>query len=280
MRLAFALAVALSVGCHAVHYDPVDEIEFQAFPDARSALAAVLLEAGPAKVYAVGEYHPTSKTATVKSPLAHFASMVDVIAPRAQHIVLESWLDDGCSAAKQVDAQVAAAIDRPATGASTMDAFIMKGAKENLVAHGLTVTCLEQSTILDGRGRVDFLSLLQLITEKLGDAAASFVSDDRAVIVYGGALHNDLYPRWQLDSLSYAVDLDKKLGGGVVEIDLVVPEIIAPMAMVRAEGWFPLIGRSAPNVAMVWQRGPHSFVIILPAQSTAVARIALPHEHA
>ncbi|HEY4055438.1 MAG TPA: hypothetical protein VGM39_02480 [Kofleriaceae bacterium] len=281
MRLALALAVVFSVGCHAVHYDPVDEIEFQAFPDERSALAAVLMEAGPAKVYAVGEYHPTSRTANVKSPLAHFASMVDVIAPRAHHIVLESWLDDGCSAAKQVDAQIAATIDRPTTGAKTMDAFIMKGEKQKLVAHGLTVTCLEQSTILDQRGRVDFLALLQLITEKLGDEAASLASsDDRAVIVYGGALHNDLYPRWQLDSLSYAVDLDKKLGGGVVEIDLVVPEIIAPMSMVRAEGWFPLIGRSAPDVAMVWKRGPHSFVIILPAQSTAVARIALPMEHA
>ncbi|HEY4181660.1 MAG TPA: hypothetical protein VGM90_32675 [Kofleriaceae bacterium] len=263
-----------------MHYDPVDEIEFQAFPDARSALAAVLIEAGPAKVYAVGEYHPTSKTANVKSPLSHFASMIDVIAPRAHHIVLESWLDDGCSAAKQVDAQIAATTDRSTGQAKNMDAFVMKGAQQKLVAHGLSITCLEQSTILDQHGRVDFYSLLQLITEKLGEAAEAFASDDRAVIVYGGALHNDLYPRWQLDSLSYAVELDKKLHGGVVEIDLVVPEIIAPMPMVRAEAWFPLIGRSAPGVAMVWQRGPHSFVIILPAESTAVARIALPHEHA
>jgi hypothetical protein len=118
------------------------------------------------------------------------------------------------------------------------------------------------------------------VTQKLGAAAESLDTHHRAVNVYRGALHNDHYPPWHLESLSNAVDLDKELHGGVVEIDLVVPEIIAPMAMVRGEDWFPLIGRSAPNVAMVWRRGPHSFVIILPAQSTAVARIALPIEHA
>lgn len=96
------------------------------------------------------------------------------------------------------------------------------------------------------------------------------------MIVYGGALHNDLYPRWQLETLSYADKLNKDLHGGVVEIDLVVPEIIAPMSMVRSEPWFPLIGRAAPNRVMVWKRGPASFVVILPAQSDEVAKIARP----
>jgi hypothetical protein len=120
------------------------------------------------------------------------------------------------------------------------------------------------------------LRLLELVTEKLGDATRGLVDDERAVIVYGGAVHNDLYPRWQLETLSYAEKLNKDLDGGVVEIDLVVPEIIAPMSMVRAEPWFPLIGRASPKRVMVWKRGPASFVVILPAQSEEVAKIARP----
>ena len=96
------------------------------------------------------------------------------------------------------------------------------------------------------------------------------------MIVYGGALHNDLYPRWPLEELSYARDLARDLGGGVLELDLVVPEIVAPMAMVRGEPWFPLLGLASPDRVVVWERGPDSYVVMLPAQSEDVGRVARP----
>ena len=46
--------------------------------------------------------------------------------------------------------------------------------------------------------------------------------------------------------------------------------------MIRAEGWFPLLGRSAPGRTLVWERGPGSYVMILPAQSLEPAKVALP----
>ena len=94
------------------------------------------------------------------------------------------------------------------------------------------------------------------------------------IAVYGGALHNDLYPRWPLDELSYAKPLAGELGGSVLEIDLVVPEVVADMALVRDEPWFPLLGLASPSRVVVWQRGPSSYVVILPAQSDAVAKLA------
>ncbi len=57
-----------------------------------------------------------------------------------------------------------------------------------------------------------------------------------------------------------------------------MPEIVAPLRMVRDEPWFPLLGRASPSRAIVWRRGPGSYVVILPAQSEAVARVALPDE--
>jgi hypothetical protein len=283
MRLGLAVAALVCSACQFHMYDPVEEISFREYPDAKSAINAVLAEAGHAKVYAVGEYHATRTTKVDKSPLVRFTSEVlDIMIPRSKHLVIETWLDDGCLPARKVKDEVQQETGRPPSTTTEIDALVMKSAKQKLVTHGLAMTCIEHGSLLDAMGRVDFLRLLELVTEKLGATTREIVdgqSDDRAVIVYGGALHNDLYPRWQLESLSYAEKLNKDLHGGVVEIDLVVPEVIAPMGMVRSEPWFPLIGRAAPNRVMVWKRGPASFVVILPAQSEEVAKIARPVHH-
>ncbi|MFN0245861.1 MAG: hypothetical protein ACKV2T_03065 [Kofleriaceae bacterium] len=280
MRLGLAL-VALLGACQFHMYDPVEEIAFREFPDTKSAITSLLVEAGAAKVYAVGEYHATRSTKVDKSPLARFTTdVLDLMIPHSRHLVIETWLDDGCQPSQQVKKEVQKETGRPPSTSTDIEALVMKSVKKKLVTHGLAMTCTEHGSLLDAMGRVDFLRLLELVTEKLGNTAKHLAttpaSTDRAVIVYGGALHNDLYPRWQLETLSYAEKLNGELGGGVVEIDLVVPEVIAPMTMVRSEPWFPLIGRASPDRVMVWKRGPTSFVVILPAQSEEVAKIARP----
>jgi hypothetical protein len=124
-------------------------------------------------------------------------------------------------------------------------------------------------------GHINFLLLLELITDKLATTTRALIAadPDHAVIVYGGALHNDLYPRWPLEELSYARPLAQD-GVRVLEIDLVVPEVVAHMPMVRDEPWFPLLGRASPDRVIVWDRGPGSYVVILPAQDEQVARVA------
>lgn len=275
MRVLAAAALLCSA-CQFHLYDPVEEIPFREYSDTKSAIDAVLADAGPAKVYAVGEYHATRNVKIDKSPLVRFTSdVLDLMIPHSRHLVIETWIDDGCKPSQQVKKEVQQETGRPPSTSTDLEALVMKSAKK-LVTHGLAMTCIEHGSLLDAMGRVDFLRLLELVTEKLGDTAKGLVDSDRAVIVYGGALHNDLYPRWQLETLSYAAKLNEDLHGGVVEIDLVVPEVIAPMSMVRSEPWFPLIGRAAPNRVMVWKRGPTSFVVILPAQNEEVAKIARP----
>ena len=277
MRLAIAAAAAcLLGGCFAV-YDPCDDLVYREFPSTAAAMDTLLDEAGPTKVYAVGEYHPT-RAMQASSPLSRFThDILDKLVPRSRHLVVETWLDDGCdSASRQVKREVQDATGRPAGQGLDIEALKMRSALRRLETHGLPMTCFEHGALLDGTGRVDFLRLLELVTEKLGSTARSLVSEDRAVIVYGGALHNDLYPRWPLEDLSYARNLSKDLGGGVVEIDLVVPEVVAPMPMVRLEDWFPLLGRAAPENVILWERGPSSYVLILPAADLLVASVAKP----
>jgi len=268
MRLGL---VVLLVACNA--YDPVAEIDHREYPDARSAVSAILANVPSARVYAVGEYHMTRAAgAGFPSPMSRFTGeIIDLLAPHAQHLVVEAWLDDGCRA-DELGTKVAATTGRAHETASELDALVHASRERQLDAHGLAMTCIEQGAMLDGHGRVDFIRLLELITEKLHDAAEAY--SDKGVIVYGGALHNDLYPHWQLDDFSYARALKDKLHGGVLEIDLVVPEAVAPMPFVRQEPWFPLLARAAPGRAIVWEREPDSYVVILPAASTAVAKIA------
>jgi hypothetical protein len=269
MRLAL-VAVAL-VGCHV--YDPLDEIAFRDYADTPSAINAILDEVPAPRVFAVGEYHMTNKTATKASPLAQFSrEIIGLLAPHAHHLVVEAWLDEGCRRG-EVTRQVAAATQRAPATATDLQALVVASRRLAFDTRGLPMTCIEYGAMLDPKGRVDFLRLLELVTDKLGEAtrAALEADPDRAVIVYGGALHNDLYPNWPLGELSYAAPLAQELGGRVLEIDLVVPEVVAGMPLVRHEPWFPLLSRAAPDRVMVWERGPSSYVVILPAQEHALA---------
>lgn len=276
MRAALVALLFAHSACY-VTYDPVEDLSYREFPDSASAVAVILEETIGARVYAVGEYHPRPSPNAPVSPMTRFTTeILDLMLPRARHLVIETWSDDGCAATSTVSREVAATTGRQPTTTKQIEALVMKSAQMRLQTHALPMTCIEHGALLDAMGRVDFLRLLELVTEKLGSTARSLVEPDRAVIVYGGALHNDLYPAWPLESLSYAQSLSTDLGGGVIELDLVVPEVVAPMPMVRREGWFPLLGLAAPDRVLLWERGPESYVLILPAQDLEARKVALP----
>lgn len=234
---------------------------------------AILAENPRPRVYAIGEYHQTRNAIAATSPLARFThEIVSLLEPYAGHLVVEAWLDASCWS--NTNQEVLAATRRPEGTSMEVMRLVKRGQAMNLQTHTLPMTCIEYDSVIDASGRVDFLLLLQLVTDKLAEVTRRVLSDERAVIVYGGALHNDLYPRWPLDELSYAKSLAQQLDGKVLEIDLVVPEVVAPMSMIRAEPWFPLLGRASPKRVLVWQRGPASYVVILPAQSEEVAKVA------
>ena len=262
-----ALVVAVA-GCHT--YDPLDGLPHREFPDTRSAIDAILAEVPPVKVYAVGEYHMTSKSVVHNSPLARFTNeILGMLEPRAHHLIVESWLDDGCRSSSKK--QIADAIDRPKSQTKQLEALFVKTRRLRLETHDLPITCVEHDSLVDATGQVDFLQLLEMITDKLGDSAREMLAEDpgRPVIVYGGALHNDLYPRWPLEDLSYAAPLARELGGGVLELDLIVPEVVANVALARSEPWAPLLNLAGPDRVLVWERGPSSYVVILPTQPVA-----------
>lgn len=257
--------LGLLVACRSATYDPIADVphRHREVRDTQAAIAMILDENATPQVYAIGEYHQTRRAIVATSPLTRFTrEIIRLLEPHAHHLVVETWLDAACAAPP----------DRTEYEVAHMMAT---GVKDGLEAHTLPMTCIELDAVFDAGGHVNFLVLLQLITDKLAATTRALLAEDpaHAVIVYGGALHNDLYPRWPLDELSYARPL-ADAGVRVLEIDLVVPELVAYMPMVRDEPWFPLIGRASPDRVIVWDRGPGSYVVILPAQSEAVASVA------
>jgi hypothetical protein len=186
--------------------------------------------------------------------MARFATEILPLLP-ARHLVLETWSDASCTSADPVQVQVQAVTRRPESG---IDPVGLVG--RNHRTYGLAMTCIEHSSMLDARGRVDFVRLLALVSEKLLEAARELLADGSDVIVYGGALHNDLYPPWPLDDLAYGHTLAHEVS--VLELDLVVPEVVAPIKSLWTEDWFPLVAE-AKDETIVWQRGAGSYVLIL-----------------
>jgi hypothetical protein len=256
--------VLLLVGC-ATYYDPIAEVphRHREVADTATAITMILAENPTPQVYAIGEYHQTRAAIAKTSPLARFThEIIKLLEPHAHHLLVETWLDAACAAQpSRTDFEVAH--------------MMATGIKDGLVAHTLPFTCIEYDAVFDATGHLDFLLLLELVTDKLAESTRAMLAadPDHAVIVYGGALHNDLYPRWPLEELSYARPLAQE-GVRVLEIDLVVPEVVAHMPMVREEPWFPLLGRASPDRVIVWDRGAGSYVVILPAQDDQAAMVA------
>ncbi len=260
-----ALLLVIASACSTAS-DPVDDIPHRVLPNTGAAIRAILAEAGNVTVYAVGEYHATAPM-TARAPLEHFTDdIVGRLSPWADDLVVEAWFDASCSN-DTVQAQIQAVTNRPA-GAADLTQLAASTAK--MPMHGLPMTCIEHSSMLDPKGRVDFFRLLVMVTDKLRESTERLTKQGHSVIVYGGALHNDLYPRWALEDLSYAQALAKQTT--VLEIDLVVPEVVEPLKVLWSEPWYPLLSRSGPDRVLLWERGPNSYVVILPAKSEAVAQ--------
>ena len=257
--------VVIACACSAA-YDPVDDIPHRVLPNTGAAIRMILAEAGNAQVYAIGEYHATAPL-KARAPLKHFTDdIVGRLSPWADDLVVEAWFDSSC-AGDTVQAQIQAVTNRPPAAA---DLTQLAASTAKLPMHGLPMTCIEHSSMLDPKGRVDFFRLLVMVTDKLRESTERLIKQGHSVIIYGGAIHNDLYPRWALEQLSYAQALAKQTS--VLEIDLVVPEVVEPLKVLWSEPWYPLLSRAAPDRVLLWERGPNSYVVILPAQSEAVAQ--------
>lgn len=239
--------------------------EHLTFPSAAAAVAYVM-EAQP-RVLGVGEIHATTGGPSGPTTLARFTTDIfPVLAPRATDLVLETWrLDGRCGATETaVATQVEADTKRPEVVKSDLEVLVEASVAGNVRPHDLVLTCTEYRSLLGKDAAVDYGALLRLLTVKLEDYAVRGVeASDAMVVLYGGAVHNDLYPRAELADYSYGVKAAKKGGAAYVELDLYQPELVRTNTTLLDPAWAPLLDEAGPDHVILVKRGPQSWILLM-----------------
>jgi hypothetical protein len=264
--IAAAAAAALLALAHPPSLGPFPFAETFATPGA--ALAAFLGDA--TGVVAFGELHQTAKTASVRSTIAHFTDeILPAVAPRAAHLIVETWVSRGeCGAPeKRVTEDVARTTERPPATENEIVRMLRRAKELGVAPHVLDVDCHEYAAVQVG-DHVDYDRLLKLTRAHLQRAIEQAMALPRApdrplVLVYGGALHNDLEPAAMLADYSFGPAIDRLTGGAYREVDLYVPELVDALPALRAEPWYPIwVVARRPGTTLLIRRSPRSAVVL------------------
>jgi hypothetical protein len=246
---------------------PVARLE----PSAAEAVARLL--DGASGVVAFGEVHQDTATAATRSALARFTDEIfPALAARASHLVVETWIARGdCGEAEAaVTKDVERTTERPPETESEIVRLLRRAREAGVAPHILEISCEQYRDLAKAEG-VDYDRLLTLTGQALDAAVRKAALAPRRpgrplVLVYGGALHNDLYPAPALAGYSFGPDVHAFMRGAYREIDLYVPSLVERLAGMRAERWFAVWRRAArPGRAVVIPRSPSSAIVLFPA---------------
>lgn len=244
--------------------------QYSVHPDLGAAFAHILRD--KPRVLGVGELHVRTDKGPTASALARFsAEAMPALGPQVSDLVIETWIvDPACKTGGEATRRVESAMKRPESTKNEIGGLIGIIKQNGIKAHVMRLTCEDLAAVAPPEG-VDGEKLLGVVTRELGRVSRSAVRyrDERAeprplIVVYGGALHNDLYPYKSTRQWSYALELDEATGGRFVEVDLYLPELVEGEALYQAEAWYPLLAKAPPDKIMLIERAPHSWLAILP----------------
>ena len=133
--------------------------------------------------------------------------------------------------------------------------------------------------MLEKDGSLDAQKSLLLVREKV-EARANEVRakgeggfPGRTLVLYGGALHNDLQPLPELKDYSFGPSLAAAVDGGYLELDLLVPEYVDGDEDLVKEPWFaPALKRAGTGVTVLVEPHPDVVMIVFPRRRTLRAR--------
>ena len=233
-----------------------------------AALVTHIGAQGP-RVLGVGELHQVVEGPQGPAAIDWFTDqLLPLLAPSTTDLVIETWVFEGsCGAQEEVVVEVLPeATNRPV---ETEDAIVRLAriARElGVTPHALELSCDDYDAVVGPDDEIVYDQLLAVMTRELGKLATQGLeTPDATVILYGGAVHNDLHPRPALATYSYATALALLPGGeAYMELDLYPPAMAAAQTGFADEAWFPLIERAGPDHLVVYERDPSSLVVLLP----------------
>jgi hypothetical protein len=259
---------------------PCGALECMQYDTPREAFLQALALANAPLVLGVGEAHAPNG-ATVPSAAKRFTDdLLPAIADHTSDLIVELMMPPtGCAdAVAQVRREQEPVTSRHA--GTDADEYVAMGSKARqlgVVPDMLRPTCADMDAIEHAsatQSATDMIDVsLTTIARLSGSQAARLADRDalsdadsgKLVVVYGGALHNDLAPPPESARWSYAPDLAAHVGGRFAAIDLVVPEFIGLDATWAKLPWWPHYdeGRLGRKTTL-FRIGPQSFVLVFP----------------
>ncbi len=276
MNAAAALGAAAALLAYAHPPSPMDPdgpLVAEKFVSPAAAMKAFLGDA--TGVVAFGELHQTVKTAGVRSSIARFTDeILPAIAPRASHLIVETWVSRGAcgETEKQVTKDVARTTERPAETENEIVRLLRRAKELGVAPHVLDVDCHEyQSLVARGRRRrlrpaADDDRPAPRPRDRAGaGAAAPGRSPAGARLRRRAAQRSRAEPA--LANYSFGPAIDALTHGDYREVDLLVPELVDTTPALRAERWYPVWrkARAAPGTTLI-RRQPRSAVLVFEDQ--------------
>lgn len=251
-------------------------LDCRQFAQAEQAIAYVVNATSP-RVLAVGEIHAQKGSALKASPTQRFANLLPSFCGRARDIVIELWTsrnDCGDDRVKRVEKA-----QKPVTSAqaaTNQNEFFELGnvAKANHIQpHALVPTCDDFQSILAAQEQ-DIARMLELtavrtaeLTEKLLKSSPTDAAIP-TILLYGGAMHNDLSPAKGREPFSYGPRLSESTSNRITELDIVLREQVRDTEAFQRMAWYPYFrSETLEKQFTLYRLGPRSFTLIFPEQA-------------
>jgi len=212
------------------------------------ALAAAL----PANVRIVGfgEAHAPSGYVGRSTARRFAEDLLPGLAPRSKRLLVELLAPPtGCEKAREDVQTESQAITEGQAETNQNDYLELGHAARRLgiTPDILRPSCQDMQAIAAAEIRV--LAIMETIATLSVDVTKTWLAEATearsTVLLYGGALHNDLAPRQHLETWSYGPRLSDLSGGLYVEIDLVIPELMQDSESWQKFPWYQAV-RSLP----------------------------------
>lgn len=251
---------------------PCGALECRLYNTPEEALAAVL--ASKPLVLGIGEAHAQKGMKGIDSAAKRFTErFLPVLKDRASDLVVELMLPPkGCKPAEQKVRTAQKEVTKHQAETNQSEYVTMGDAARKLgvIPDALRPTCEDLERTAKA-GDAAIATMLENIARLAGNKAKELLSRnqklgaDKMVVLYGGALHNDVTPKAGRESWSFGPALMKATGNRYVELDVFVPESIQDTDSWKAMPWYAHYDRAAHGGATaLFKTGPSSWALIFP----------------
>jgi hypothetical protein len=228
-------------------------------------------------VLGLGEAHAQKAVPGVRSSAARFtAEMLPALEHLASDLVIELMVPpSGCE--QKTKAAVQRKVDRiTETQADTNQSEYLamgdEAKKLGIQPHLIHPSC-DDFRSLNAPGADPADAALRLVARLMRDAADKILARnakagvEKIVVLYGGAIHNDLEPSEAARPYAFGPPLVALTKGRYVELDIFVPELVRDSGLWTRFVWYPHFDKKAhPDKATMFAPLPSSFTLLLPAQ--------------